>query len=138
MKVYIALEWWPNLEEWDAEPDTSQADALAGVARALKRGHRAALVTADMPAVVSADVPVVAGSIADPETVAARIHTLEIMRERDEARAVLALIAEAGGTTTEEGLHCNGTWCGEQARAFLDAANASRQRIGGKGETLNE
>jgi hypothetical protein len=42
------------------------------------------------------------------------------MRERDEARAVLELIAEAGGTTTEEGLHCNGTWCADQARTFLD------------------
>jgi hypothetical protein len=47
----------------------------------------------------------------------------QYMRERDEARAVLALIAEAGGTTTEEGLHCNGTWCAEQARTFLDSAN---------------
>ena len=31
-------------------------------------------------------------------------------------RAVLKLIAENGGQTTDEGVSCNGHWCAEQAR----------------------
>lgn len=57
------------------------------------------------------------------ETFTARATHLAIMRERDEARAVLQLIADHGGTTDDEGLACNGTWCAEQARTFLDTAN---------------
>lgn len=48
-------------------------------------------------------------------------------RELHASRAVLKLIAEAGGTTDDEGCSCNGLWCGEQARTFLDSANPSRQ-----------
>lgn len=35
------------------------------------------------------------------------------------ALGLLRLIRDAGGTTTDEGLSCNGRWCAEQARAFL-------------------
>lgn len=31
----------------------------------------------------------------------------------------LEVIRDAGGTTTDEGLACNGSWCAEQARALL-------------------
>jgi hypothetical protein len=44
------------------------------------------------------------------------------IKERDDARAALRLIAENGGCTTEEGLSCNGSWCAEQARRALDGA----------------
>ena len=38
----------------------------------------------------------------------------------DRLRGVLELIRDNGGCTTEEGLTCNGSWCGEQARRDLE------------------
>ena len=57
-----------------------------------------------------------------------------IERELHASRAVLQLIAYHGGTTDDEGCSCNGLWCAEQARAFLDTANAEPHRSGGAGE----
>jgi len=42
----------------------------------------------------------------------------EIVRLRE----TLELIAYYGGTTTDEGFTCSGTWCGEQARRALEDA----------------
>ena len=36
-------------------------------------------------------------------------------------KKALELIAQAGGTTTEDGLSCNGSWAAEQARRTLEA-----------------
>ncbi len=36
-----------------------------------------------------------------------------------ELEAALLLICNNGGTTTDEGLSCNGSWCAEQARKVL-------------------
>lgn len=35
--------------------------------------------------------------------------------------AALTLISLAGGTRTDEGVSCNGSWCAEQARVALEA-----------------
>jgi hypothetical protein len=45
-------------------------------------------------------------------------------RERDEAYAVLRLIANHVGCREDEaGTTCTGSWCAEQARAFLHTSN---------------
>ena len=77
----------------------------------------------DQP-VVGSDTPrtdaALRGSYAD-------LHkcSCDLERELTEARAVLYLIQDFGGTTTDdaESIHCGGLWCAEQARAFLAAAN---------------
>lgn len=57
---------------------------------------------------------------------------LDLSAQRDAAMAVLEVIAESGGTTTDDGLACTGSWCAEQARAFLCAVQpAPRNARGG-------
>jgi len=41
------------------------------------------------------------------------------------ARRVLTLIADNGGKTTDEGVTCSGSWCGEQARRGLEKVDTT-------------
>lgn len=59
-------------------------------------------------------------------TIKARLGGLSV--KEPDAISVLRLIESAGGTTTAEGLSCNGSWCAEQARAFLNTANKPGER----------
>lgn len=43
--------------------------------------------------------------------------------DRDQAVEALEFIRDEGGKCTEDGLACTGSWCAEQARAFLNTAN---------------
>ena len=46
----------------------------------------------------------------------------KIERELAGHKETLELIRDHGGTTNDEGLTCNGSWCGEQARRRLEEA----------------
>ena len=52
-----------------------------------------------------------------------RAIALRAADEIERLRGVLELIRNHGGcTTTDEGLTCTGSWCGEQARRALEGA----------------
>ena len=50
-----------------------------------------------------------------------RKETFVNLTKAIEAIKLLQLIADVGGTSTDEGLSCNGSWCAEQARSWLES-----------------
>jgi hypothetical protein len=58
-------------------------------------------------------------AVRDWNTRAADPRLAELEARHAKAITCLKLIEDAGGMTTKEGLHCNGSWCAEQAREVL-------------------
>lgn len=58
-----------------------------------------------------------------------KVEVAALTAQLTTARACLELIATHGGTETDEGASCNGTWCAEQARAAVANAPAHRPLV---------